>query len=497
MFEAECSVVNANPAIGPRPMSKLETLSYLFLFWICAILQIFTFAAEVRPQEVEIEVRVGQAPSVSVTGKGFAAATGFGFLRTAGGAEGLEKRISNFRALDAQGREIEVRKLQPGEYLAERSASNWQYEVDLAPPPSSTAAAHISWIGEDVGLLMPADLLPIGTGEGPIKLTLSLPAGWSTTTGGKVLDLDKAEAAVIMFAKDLTRRPAGQNAAVNISGDWNFSPEEAAEMADEIIREYSRLFGGRPAGSIEINILPFPLQVSHGTWQAETRGRAVTIVSGDMAFRTQSLQRLHEQLRHELFHIWMPNGVNLTGSYDWFYEGFALYQSLKTAVAVNRIGFTDMTATLSRAYAIDRRQRAGTSLLDSSRNRWAAGGTEVYARGMLVAFLTDIAMLERSGGKRSIQDLFRDIYGVHSTGDAMDGNEAVLGMMEKRPELKRIIEKYIRAGDAIDEVELLKAAGFELGPEGLKADAKPGGRQKTILDRLGYNNWRRSPKILK
>jgi predicted metalloprotease with PDZ domain len=344
---------------------------------------------------------------------------------------------------------------------------------------------------------MPADLLPIGTVEGPIKLTLSLPAGWSTTTGGKVLDLDKAEAAVIMFAKDLTRRLAGQNAAVNISGDWNFSPEEAAEMADEIIREYSRVFGGRPAGSIEINILPFPLQVSHGTWQAETRGRAVTIVSGDMAFRTQSLQRLHEQLRHELFHIWMPNGVNLTGSYDWFYEGFALYQSLKTAVAVNRIGFTDMTATLSRAYAIDRRQRAGTSLLDSSRNRWAAGGTEVYARGMLVAFLTDIAMLERSGGKRSIQDLFRDIYGVHSTGDAMDGNEAVLGMMEKHPELKRIIEKYIRAGDAIDEVELLKAAGFELGPEGLKADAKPGGRQKTILDRLGYNNWRRSPKILK
>jgi hypothetical protein len=148
MFDAECSVVIANPAIGPRPMSKLETLSYLFLFWICAILQIFTFAAEVRPQEVEIEVRVGQAPSVSVTGKGFAAATGFGFLRTAGGAEGLEKRISNFRALDAQGREIEVRKLQPGEYLADRSASNWQYEVDLAPLPSSTAAAHISWVGK-------------------------------------------------------------------------------------------------------------------------------------------------------------------------------------------------------------------------------------------------------------------------------------------------------------------------------------------------------------
>ena len=464
---------------------------------MCAILQIFTFVAAGQQPEVTIEVRTGVDPSVSITGKGFTGQKSIGFLRAAGGTDGLEKRVSKFRSFDEIGGKIETRQLQAGEYLAERAASGWSYEVDLAPPKAPAAAAHVSWIGESFGSLMAADLLPLGNNHGQLKLSLVFPAGWTTTSGKIDLETDKASELVIMIAKGFTRRQAGEDAAVNIVGEFHFSPEEAAEMAGEIIKEYSRVFGGRPHGGIEINILPFPMQVNHGTWQAETRGRTVTIVSADMAFRTQSVQRLHEQLRHEVFHIWIPNGVNLTGQYDWFYEGFALYQSLKTAVAVNRIGFSDMTSTLSRAYAIDRRQPGSTSLLEASRSRWAPGGTEVYARGLFVAFLTDVALLADSGGKRSVEDLLRDFYGNHRTGVGMDGNEAIVGMLEKRPELKRILDRYIRGGEAIEETELLKSAGFEVGPDGLKAATKPGGRQKTILDRLGYNNWRRSPKFLK
>ena len=42
----------------------------------------------------------------------------------------------------------------------------------------------------------------------------------------------------------------------------------------------------------------------------------------------------------------IPNDVNLSGNYDWFYEGFALYQSLKLAVGLNRIRFEDFLDTL-------------------------------------------------------------------------------------------------------------------------------------------------------
>jgi predicted metalloprotease with PDZ domain len=138
-----------------------------------------------------------------------------------------------------------------------------------------------------------------------------------------------------------------------MSSQWLFSDEEAERMVSEVYKEYTKLFRQDPLSGARISLAKFPRDVKPGDWEAETRANNVTIISSDMPFKTQSLQRLHEQLRHELFHLWIPNGVNLTGNYDWFYEGFALYQSLKLAVALNRIRFEDFLDTLSRAHTID------------------------------------------------------------------------------------------------------------------------------------------------
>ncbi len=461
---------------------------------MCALLQIFTFGATAQERKISVTVDISRCPIAVVMGAGFKDSTSFGFLKSSAGVTGLEKRISGLKFFDLGGGEVGHRELQAGEFLTEKPASGWSYVIDLVPPEFTTAAAHISWIGEEAGLLMATDMLPMGIGEGPAQFTVELPEGWKTATGSKTF-ASSANDAVVFISKDAVRTPAGRNLFVNTAGKWHFTASEAAEMTAEIAAEYSKMFGGEPEGEIEVNILPFPMSANHGTWQAETRGRTVTIVAADMAFRTQSLQRLHEQLRHELFHLWIPNGVNLTGNYDWFYEGFALYQSLRMAVGVNRIGFNDMLSTLTRAHAIAERQSG--SLLEASKTRWAPGGTEVYARGMFTAFLTDLAMLTRSGGKQSVEDLLKEIYSRHHDGESVDGNEAVLAAMERRPELGRIVEQYIRGGEALAEDALLRSAGFVLDGGRLTAVEKPSGRQKTILNRLGYNNWRRSPKFQK
>ena len=476
-------------------ISMHRLLSYRVFLAMCASLQIFTFGATAQERKVTIKVGLDLRPHAEVRGTGFREGTSFGFVRSSAGATGLEKRISDVKFFDASGGAIAHRELQPGEYLAERAASGWSFVVDLSPPALTTAPAHLSWIGEDAGLIMAADMLPMGIGEGPAEFSIELPKGWKTPTGQSTFTASNTDDFVAFITRDSARTPAGPNAFVNMAGKWHFTPNEAAEMTEEIVREYTKVFGGVPEGEIEVNILPFPAGANHGTWQAETRGRTVTIVSADMAFRTQSLQRLHEQLRHELFHLWIPNGVNLKGNYDWFYEGFALYQSLRMAVGVNRIGFNDMMSTLTRAHAIAERQRG--SLLEASKTRWAPGGTEVYARGMFTAFLTDLAMLTNSGGKRSVEDLLKEIYSRHHNGESVDGNEAVLAAMERRPELRRIVGRYIRGGEAITEDELLRTAGLVLAQNGLNAVEKPSGRQKAILNSLGYNNWRRSPKFQK
>jgi predicted metalloprotease with PDZ domain len=199
-------------------------------------------------------------------------------------------------------------------------------------------------------------------------------------------------------------------------------------------------------------------------------------------------------LRHEMFHLWIPEGVNLTGNYDWFYEGFALYQSLKLGVAVNRLRFEDYLDSLSQAIAIDRRLGGKMSLIDASKNRWTGDNNSVvYARGMLVAFLCDLAMLEASKGKRSTDDIVREVYRRHS-GEAKprDGNEAVMDLMRSYKELVPIVERYVTGTEKLDMTALLTAAGLE-SADGtmLKAIAKPNSGQKKILDKLGYNNWRK------
>jgi predicted metalloprotease with PDZ domain len=215
-----------------------------------------------------------------------------------------------------------------------------------------------------------------------------------------------------------------------------------------------------------------------------------------MPFKSQSLQRLHEQLRHEIFHLWIPNGLNLIGNYDWFYEGFALYQSLRMAVAVNRISFADMLDTLSRAYAIDNRKAERISLLDASKQRWNNANTDIYARGMLVAFLTDLTLLERSRGRQSVFDLLTDVHRrYNSRNETTDGNFAVLTAMKSYDGLEPVVARYISGKEKIDWESLLRDAGLETEGGGsstkLKVVAKPSGRQKDLLDKLGYNNWRK------
>jgi predicted metalloprotease with PDZ domain len=281
-----------------------------------------------------------------------------------------------------------------------------------------------------------------------------------------------------------------------MSSQWLFSDEEAERMVSEVYKEYTKLFRQDPLSGARISLAKFPRDVKPGDWEAETRGNNVTIISSDMPFKTQSLQRLHEQLRHELFHLWIPNGVNLTGNYDWFYEGFALYQSLKLAVALNRIRFEDFLDTLSRAHTIDNAQSQRISLIQASTNRFGGSNTQVYARGMLVAFLTDLTMLERSKGKRSVEDLLKDLYVKHrKPTEPTDGNRAVTEMLKTRADAGSIVEKYIAGAQKIDWTNELGAVGIEDSDPGpltsLRVKEKLNGGQKAILDKLGYNNWRK------
>jgi hypothetical protein len=492
-----------------------------FLFVFAALVQILHLFNNSNAQNIYASITIDPATSslAKVEGKFRWEENGrrrrnFSFLLDYAGITNLGDRVSEVSLKSADGSTVKCRRLMPGEYLAESDFDEWAYTIDLSPLKSPKAIAHISWLSAGHGILFLNDILPQADGSSSVEIkkgtvltdfgdnSLDSFFNWYLMSQLKVYSVfqNKNYRQVFYYAPEYRYKEIQSKRtrlSIGIEGKWKFSDEMASKMSVDIFQYYEHLFGQRPSWFFDINIKPFPVNVDAGNYEADTRGNYVTIVSSDAAFESESVQRLHEQLRHELFHLWFPNGVNLTGNYDWFYEGFALYQSLKIGVALNRIRFDDYLDTLSRAYDLDRRLETKLSLIDVSNNRWSGdNNTKVYARGMLVAFLCDLALLERSTGKRSTTDLLRELYEKNRPPNTeRDGNTTVLALLREHSELTPIIKRNITGAETIDWSDLIRAAGLAVDSTDqttkLKVTAKLSGSQKNLLDKLGYNNWRK------
>jgi predicted metalloprotease with PDZ domain len=469
---------------------------------------IFVLADLAGAQKIRsvIKIEPGAAPAALVEVRFLQpnADKNLAFLRSLAGTENLAERISDLTLKDKNERPISYKKLVAGEYLADQAPAVLSYKVDLGVLKKSSAMAHVSWINEERGVLMLDDLLPQFAGETRAEVVFDLPVDWKIAgakarPGGAAIDVANIEKAVFAVGKNWREREvaAGKNVVgLAFSGEFLFSDEDASAAESEILGEYEKIFGAPAPETPQILLLKYPGEVKTGNWEAETRGSTVLILSSDMPFKTQSQQRLHEQLRHELFHLWIPNGLALSGNYDWFYEGFALYQSLRTAVDLNRIRFEDFLDTLARAYDLDNMQSRKISLIEASNNRWSGLNSQIYARGMLVAFFVDAALLKESRGKRRLTDVFRELYQKHQKPNrAEDGNASIINILEARAELRPLVERYIKGAENLAWQIDLESFGIETNgenfPSKLVVKAKLTGRQKDLLNELGYNNWRK------
>lgn len=470
-----------------------------------------------QPLEVELTLADDRVADVegSLPESDGAGGMNWSFVPEHADATGLERRIRDLRLFDADGREIGYTEFAGGEFRAERPARRFAYRVDLTPLGRTAANAHVSWAGNERALLLPYDLLPAVDGRrGALELRLDLPRNWRVASGERSTGehrflIEDPENAVLLAGADLRRREitvAGRPLGIALLGEWQFPDEMAAEMAAEILAEYADLFGDIPFRRADIFLAPFPADVGLDRWRAETRGRSVVILSSPMIAESFARQRLHEQLRHEIFHLWIPNALRLGGDYAWFYEGFAVYQALKTGLRLGRIRFEDFLNTLETANFLEQKRSPAALLAGDGRGRWTASadGSNVYARGMLVAFLSDAAVLSASGGRKDLRDVFRELYREgRREPEGRDANAAVLGVLRGRAELTPLIDRYVAGGERIDWAKYLPVFGIEDRGTRTNADLVLGsrltGRQKALLKKLGYNSRRnyREQKIIR
>ncbi len=430
---------------------------------------------------------------------------GVSFLNSYAGILGLAQRIGALEAASAAGEPVRVEKAAPGELRFARKVKKLAYEVDVTEPTPLENMSHISWVNRERGLLMPADVLPrVITTAGDfsiVRISIEVPSGWTIRSnidrdGNDAFVTSEPDKVVFLIGSNLAEASAnfGSNKFRLItSGDWPFSGGEALRESRRILEEYARVTGVSLKSDSYLMLVPFPENTEQGRWTAEARGNAVVMLMPRRGSRKALIRRLGILLSHELFHLWVPNSLRLQGDYDWFFEGFTLYQALLTDVRLGFISFADYLETIGRVYVsyLSSRDANEQSLIEASEQRWTRSPSLVYDKGMLVAFIYDLTIRSRTNCKESISDVYKDLFRSHSTGQG-NANEIIIRLLSGRGGMDAFVKNYVEGrGDLDFEAQLLRY-GLQFRPNearprfGLSTNLMK--EHKELLGCLGYKS---------
>jgi predicted metalloprotease with PDZ domain len=240
---------------------------------------------------------------------------------------------------------------------------------------------------------------------------------------------------------------------VALSEQWPFK-SEVGKAATKVLEKYLALTGSAPAAKPVLLIAPLPVATGSVKWRAETRGRTVVLLLDAAAKIKNWTAQLGIIFTHELLHLWVPNSLLLEGDYDWFFEGFTLYTALVTALELKFIDSGEYVATLGRVYDSYLSRPDELSLIDASERRWTSGNATVYDKGMLVAFLYDLAIRKDSAGKMWLGNVYKELF-TRWVAQPANGNEVIIRLLSSTPAGAELAKSYIEGQRELDLKPLL------------------------------------------
>ena len=436
-----------------------------------------------------VKISLGAPGQINVEAELSTPVRSWSFRNAYAGVLGIAERIEDFRAVDAV-----VEKVAAGEFRSDREAGRFSYTVKL-PKPTLAAVSHLSWLVDDRGFLMFADLIPREVHS--LSAAFVLPKGWTVESSFSPDANGRYEVAspekAVFFVGNSVRKTSntidGMQLDLVLSGVWQFKEKAALQTAGKVMKKYLELTGFRLPGRSTIMIAPLPVAAGSSKWRAETRGSTILLLIDPAATFTTWIGQLGVIFTHELLHLWIPNSLRLDGDYDWFFEGFTLYTALRTALELNIINFKEFLDTLARVYDSYLSFADDQSLIEASERRWTTPGSFVYDKGMLVAFLYDLLVRNESGDTTTLAEKYRELFG-RPAGDDVDGNEVIIGVLGSSPASRVFTKTYIENSTRLELERLLPAYGFTIDSSGrssrLGVSRDLTGDQKRLLRSLGY-----------
>ncbi|HEX7334178.1 MAG TPA: hypothetical protein VF290_21910 [Pyrinomonadaceae bacterium] len=435
------------------------------------------------PGEIRVEA---QLPSPSRS---------WSFRNAYAGVLGIAERVGDFRATNTSGQDARVTKRAVGEFRSELDATTITYAVKLSEP-RATDVPHVSWLAGDRGILMFADLIPQDIET--LSVDFKLLTGWIVESSfisdknGRYTVTEPLDAVFLVgrLLRKTSNTIDGVVLDVVLSGAWPFKEAEALKVAGTILQKYLDLTGFKLPDKATIMIAPLPVTTGKSEWKAETRGSTVVLLANPDKFKSWRNQ-LTVILSHEMLHLWVPNSLKLEGDYDWFFEGFTLYVALLTVRELGTIDFKEVLNTLGRVYDVYISHPDEKSLIEGSETRWTSPVTNVYVKGMLVAFLYDLKIRKESGGRLTLGHRYRELFSRRVAANA-NANEAIIGVLESAPAMSGFARVYIESSTRLELEQVLPAYGLTLDSSGKKSQLRVSrdlnDEQKQLLRSLGYRN---------
>lgn len=355
-----------------------------------------------------------------------------------GGVERGGEDVFALTAVGEDGRALEVERLEPWEWRVRHAPSerlSVRYELRANEHQAGASSSvhyrpilddHLFHMIGELGLVMPLEwdrererslaFAWSGFDEAGWSVITSYAEGSAPLTVRTTLTDARHSLYVAGEVRNLRRDVHGRPLWVSVQGEWAFSDDSFADMAAEIVALERDFFGEYDQPFYWVSMIPVG-EFREGSTSYGGTGLHdcfALFLSPGMTLEAHGLE-LRWLLAHEMFHEWNGGALSLAQPEPlgyWFSEGFTNFYARRL---LYRAGVTDLehyTASVNKAI-LDYRQSPAR---DASNAEIEAGFWEdmdlqrvPYDRGDLVAMMVDSAIRERTGGRRCLDDLMRDL----------------------------------------------------------------------------------------
>jgi predicted metalloprotease with PDZ domain len=336
----------------------------------------------------------------------------------------------------------------------------------------------------------------------PIKLKLDYNTDW---TVGTSLSIDEdgyyiAESydyladSPILMGELTTANTTVDGIKVGVyvySPDTTINATKIIDSADDILQSASEFIGYSPVTHYNFLMcfldMPTFMQMGFAGAGALEHSYSSLFVFPAMGRLSQEIK---DDMAHEFLHILTPLNLHsniiqpfnfevpTASQHTWLYEGVTEWSSDIMQLRSGLITTDEYLKRISDKLTINDRFSQNISLTELSKDVYDEAITmqflNFYNKGAVTAALLDIRLLELSGGKRGLREVFLELLDKYGKDKPFPEDEFFeIFVNITYPEIEQFINDYIKGTTLLPCEEYMAKLGFKYIPERLSEDTRP------------------------